>query len=87
MLRKKILKIKNIIIEKNFINIGTVSKIVKTFLEIVIENSFVSSVDFYFKRLYHLQMSFVLFCFERFEMSLIDINGVHFVSGSLKVLE
>jgi hypothetical protein len=66
MLRKKILKIKNIIIEKNFINIGTVSKIVKTFLEIVIENSFVSSVDFYFKRRYHLQVSFVLFCFERF---------------------
>ena len=65
MLRKKILKIKNIIIEKNFINTGTVSKIVKTFLEIVIENSFVSSVDFYFKRRYNMQVSFVLFCFER----------------------
>ena len=66
MLRKKILKIKNIIIEKNFINIGAVSKIVKNFSEIVIENSFVSSIDFHFKRRYHTQMSFVLFCFERF---------------------
>jgi hypothetical protein len=66
MLRKKILKIKNIIIEKNFINIGTVSKIVKTFLEIVIENSFVSSVDFCFERRYSIRVQFVLFCFERF---------------------